>query len=145
MGNGTSGSKKLSAAQLALVDHVILRAVERGARPDDVLDFLEGIVDAAHDAVNNATDAVGNAFDRVTDFNNMADAAERDLHERAMDNLTDAIGGNDGDGGVENFADPRTTALIGAMKASATTGGLTLQQLIDARRAIGIAARARKR
>jgi hypothetical protein len=122
----------LSHEELAALDFIIMRAIQRGAKPNEVLGFIDSIADIFTDAASAVADIATKAVNAITDHTDdivhgleaAADVAEAATH------IAEAIGA-----AAARAPGPAVEAMRQAITSTAKTPTLTLQQLIAVRRA----------
>ena len=121
----------LSHDELAALDFIIMRAVQRGAKPNEVLGFIDSIADIFTEAANAVADIATQAFNAVTDHtDDIVHGLESavDVIEAAT-HIAEAIGA-----AAARVQGPAVEAMRQAITSTAKAPSLTLQQLIDIRR-----------
>jgi hypothetical protein len=110
----------LTHEELAALDFVIMRAVQRGAKPNDALSFIESIAATFTDTIPNVTPVIFAVPMPVADHVQLLAVAQE---------IADATGG-----AAARLPGPHLDAVKQAIHAVGSAPSLTLQQLIEIRR-----------
>jgi hypothetical protein len=114
-------SPTLSHEELAALDLIIMRAIQRGAKPNDVLSFIDVIGDAFNDAAHFVADHVDDVAKAVEVAGHVAEVTAE---------VTEAVGLL-----AQRAPAPAVDAIKSVVTATAKSPSrLTLQQLMDVRR-----------
>lgn len=130
MANGPQGPA-LSHEELAALDLIIMRAIQRGAKPNEALSFIDSIAQAFTDAGNAVADVAQQAVQAVTDHTDDIVHAAQVVGEvaEAATQIAEAIGA-----AAARVQGPHVEALKQAIRATGSAPSLTLGQLIEVRR-----------
>ena len=121
----------LSHDELAALDFIIMRAIQRGAQPNEVLGFIDSIANAFTDAGHAVANVAQQAVQAVTDHTDqILQAAEVAAHvAEVAAQVAEAIGA-----AAARVQGPAVDAMKQAISSTAKAPTLTLQQLIEVRR-----------
>src|SRR5437016_543462 len=117
----------LSHEELAALDLIIMRAVQRGAQPNEVLGFISSIVDSVTDAAHSVTNVIHQAANVAQQATHVAQQAEQVLS--VAQHFADLFGA-----AATRVEGPAAAAIKQVAGSMAKAPSLTLQQLIDIRR-----------
>ena len=116
----------LSHEELAALDFIIMRAIQRGAKPNEVLGFIDSIANAFTDA-HLWNDAVPvQILQYVENIPTVVGPIPTAVAAAQMADLVGAV--------AQYIKGPAADAMKHVMSAMAKAPSLTLQQLIDLRR-----------
>jgi hypothetical protein len=122
----------LSHEELAVLDLVIMRALQRGVSPTEPLAFIDSVVNAVTDAANSVTDAAQQAVNFVTQHTDQIVQAA-DVATQVAEVAAEVAAAIGFDKAHVPFA--TVQAVKGTITATAKAPTLTLEQLIAIRRA----------
>jgi hypothetical protein len=120
-----SSGPALSHEELAAIDLIIMNAIQRGAKPNEPLSFIESI-----------SSLIGHGIQNVIPGGQVTSAAWTmvpvAIDNAALTQMLDAVQG--AGGAAQGIKGPAAEAVKRTMAAMAKAPSLTLQQLIELRR-----------